>query len=48
MSLLGAWGECGKGGGSIPQNVQDCIEKFGFGNPEALEACIQAVTGGLD
>ena len=49
LSLLGQWGEdCGKGGGSIPRTVQDCIDKFGFGEPEALEACIQAVTGGLD
>jgi hypothetical protein len=48
LELLGHWGECGKGGGSIPQNVQDCIDRFGFGDPEALEACIMAVTGGLE
>ena len=33
LSLLGAWGECGEGGGSIPRNVQDCIQKFGFDPP---------------
>ena len=48
LRLLGAWGDCVEGGGSIPRNVQDCIQKFGFGDPEALEACIQAVTGELD
>jgi hypothetical protein len=48
LELLGHWGECGIGGGHIPRNVQDCIDRFGFGEPEALEACIQAVTGELD
>ena len=48
LILLGTWGDCVEDGGSIPRNVQDCIEKFGFGAPEALEACIQAVTGELD
>jgi hypothetical protein len=48
LNLLGApWGPCGLGGGHIPRNVQDCIDKFGF-DPVALEACIQAVTGGLE
>jgi hypothetical protein len=48
LSLLGApWGECGIGGGQIPQTVQDCINRFGF-DPVALEACIQGVTGELD
>ena len=47
LLLLGAWGECGVGGGEIPQSVQDCIDKFGF-DPIALEACIEAVTGGLE
>ena len=49
LDLLGHWGEdCGEGGGQIPRNVQDCINKIGFGDPVALEACIQAVTGGLE
>jgi hypothetical protein len=48
FGLLANWGECGVGGGEIPQTVQDCIDRFGFGEPEALEACIQAVTGELD
>jgi hypothetical protein len=48
LDLLGHWGQdCGAGGGEIPQSVQDCIDKIGFGDPVALEACIQAVTGGL-
>ena len=47
FGLLAHWGECGIGGGEVPQNVQDCIDRFGF-DPVALEACIEAVTGGLD
>ncbi|MDY7110196.1 MAG: hypothetical protein SYC29_16315 [Planctomycetota bacterium] len=48
LELLAHWGQdCGAGGGEIPQSVQDCIDKIGFGDPVALEACIQAVTGGL-
>jgi len=47
FGLLANWGECGGGGGEVPRNVQDCIDKFGF-DPVALEACIQAVTGGLE
>jgi hypothetical protein len=48
LDLLGHWGQdCGAGGGQIPRNVQDCINRFGF-DPVALEACIQAVTGGLE
>jgi len=49
LDLLGHWGQdCGAGGGQIPRNVQDCIDKIGFGDPVALEACIQAVTGGFE
>ena len=48
LELLAHWGPCGIGGGEIPQNVQDCIDKFGLGDPEALEACIMAVSGGLE
>jgi hypothetical protein len=48
LSLLGQWPQqCGGGSGEIPQTVQDCIDRFGF-DPVALEACIQAVTGGLE
>jgi len=48
LSLLGHWGEdCGEGGGSIPQNVQDCIDRFGF-DPVALQACILAVSSGQE
>jgi hypothetical protein len=47
LDLLGHWGECGIGGGHIPRNVQDCIDRFGF-DPVALEACIQAVRGELE
>jgi hypothetical protein len=28
---------------SPPQSVQDCIDKIGYGYPEALEACIQSL-----
>jgi hypothetical protein len=49
LLLLGAWGSCSDpGSGQIPQTVQDCIDKFGFGEPEALAACIEAVTGGFE
>jgi hypothetical protein len=48
LQLLAEWGSCDGTPGSIPRNVQDCIDRFGFGDPEALEACIQAVTGGLE
>jgi hypothetical protein len=34
------------GSGTVPQTVDDCIEKIGYGDPVALEACIQMVTGG--
>jgi hypothetical protein len=47
LILLGAWGPCGVGGGEIPQTVQDCIDKIGLNDPIALEACIDAVSGGL-
>ena len=48
LQLLAEWGECDGAAGQIPRNVQDCIDRFGFGDPEALEACIQAVTGGFE
>jgi hypothetical protein len=48
LQLLAEWGSCDGTPGSIPRNVQDCIDRFGFGDPEALEACIQAVTGGFE
>jgi hypothetical protein len=48
LYLLGHWGPCDGRPGQIPQNVQDCIDQFGFGNPEALQTCIEAVTGLLD
>jgi len=47
LQLLAEWGSCDGTPGSIPRNVQDCINRFGF-DPVALEACIQAVTGGLE
>jgi hypothetical protein len=48
LQLLGEWGECDGMAGQVPQSIQDCIDKFGFGDPEALAACIEAVSGGLD
>jgi len=48
LQLLSEWGDCDGTPGQIPRNVQDCIDKFGFGDPVALEACIQAVTGGFE
>jgi len=47
LQLLSEWGDCDGTPGQIPRNVQDCIDKFGF-DPVALEACIQAVTGGFE
>lgn len=29
--------------GPIPQSIDDCIEKFGFEDPLALQSCIEAV-----
>jgi hypothetical protein len=34
------------GSGTVPQTVDDCIQKIGYGDPVALEACIEMVTGG--
>lgn len=50
LAVLGTWnGEtrfaC-DGCGDVPESVQDCIDKIGYGNPEALAACIEFVTGG--
>jgi hypothetical protein len=49
LDLLAHWGQdCGAGGGQIPRNVQDCIDKIGFGDPVAVEACIMAVSEGSE
>jgi hypothetical protein len=34
------------GSGTIPQRMDDGIQKVGYGDPVALEACIEMVTGG--
>jgi hypothetical protein len=49
LNVLGAWGSdgCGGAGSEIPETIQDCIDKFGYEDPEALEACIEFVTGGM-
>ena len=45
LAILAVWGECGAPSGSVPQTVEDCIERFGYEDPVALEKCIEAVTG---
>ena len=49
LAVLADWSDvrfaC-DGNGDVPETIQDCIDKIGYGNPEALEACIEFVTGG--
>lgn len=43
--LLGAWGPCSNPLGFIPEDEQDCMDEYGFGeeNRDKLEACLEAV-----
>jgi len=45
LFLLARWGDCGNPLGFIPEDEQDCIDKFGLGeeNREELEACLEAL-----
>ena len=44
LELLGLWGPCGIPSGEVPQNVQDCIDRFGptttTTDPALLTKCI--------
>ena len=44
LDLLTNWGTDCDGTGQIPEDVQDCFDKFGS-DLIALQACLQAVTG---
>jgi hypothetical protein len=43
LAFLGHWGPCGVSGGTPPQSVQDCIDRFGLEDPQILQACICAI-----
>ena len=40
LALLAAWGPCPLGGGSVPQTVQDCLDRFGLEDLVVREECI--------
>ncbi len=43
LGLLGAWGPCPLGGTGVPENVQECLAKFGLEPSIVLSECICAV-----
>lgn len=50
LLLFADWGPCGQQGGSIPQNVQDCLDRYCCAPEDllALEKCICAVDPDCD
>ena len=44
LMVLAAWG-CGHALAppEAPDSVQDCIDKYGFGDPDELAGCIEAI-----